>query len=39
MTTCLIVDDDAKILEYVSTHLEREGLNTVVQTSGESALD
>lgn len=38
MTTCLIVDDDAKILDYVSTYLEREGLQTITQSSAEKAL-
>lgn len=38
MTTCLIVDDDAKILDYVSSYLEREGLHTITQLSAENAL-
>ncbi|SCS80271.1 response regulator transcription factor [Staphylococcus caeli] len=38
MTTCLIVDDDKKILEYVSNYIQREGLSTVVQSSAEQAL-
>ncbi|MDT3959936.1 response regulator transcription factor [Staphylococcus kloosii] len=38
MTTCLIVDDDPKILDYVSSYLEREGLQTITQSSAESAL-
>jgi two-component system OmpR family response regulator len=38
LTTCLIVDDDAKILDYVSTYLEREGLQTITQPSAEKAL-
>lgn len=38
MTTCLIVDDDPKILDYVSTYLEREGLQTITQPSAEKAL-
>ncbi|WP_436862807.1 response regulator transcription factor [Staphylococcus caeli] len=38
MTTCLIVDDDKKILEYVSNYIQREGLDTVVQSSAEHAL-
>lgn len=38
MTTCLIVDDDPKILQYVSNHLDREGLQTVVKPSAETAL-
>src|SRR5699024_7246900 len=38
MTTCLIVDDDPKILQYVSNHLDREGLHTVTKPSAETAL-
>ena len=38
MTTCLIVDDDPKILEYVSKYIEREHLETIVQSSAENAL-
>lgn len=38
LTTCLIVDDDPKILDYVSTYLEREGLQTITQPSAEKAL-
>lgn len=38
MTTCLIVDDDKKILEYVSNYTQREGLNTITQSSAEDAL-
>lgn len=38
MTTCLIVDDDSKILDYVSSYLEREGIDTITQSSAESAL-
>lgn len=38
MTTCLIVDDDKKILEYVSNYTQREGLNTITQSSAENAL-
>jgi two-component system OmpR family response regulator len=38
LTTCLIVDDDGKILEYVSSYLEREGLQTITQSSAEKAL-
>lgn len=38
LTTCLIVDDDAKILDYVSSYLEREGLQTITQSSAEKAL-
>ncbi|PHK50329.1 response regulator transcription factor [Staphylococcus edaphicus] len=38
MPTCLIVDDDKKILAYVSNYIEREGLKTIVQASAENAL-
>src|SRR5699024_4468487 len=38
MTTCLIVDDDKKILEYVSNYIGREGFKTITQASAESAL-
>lgn len=38
MTTCLIVDDDAKILDFVSSYLEREGIQTITQSSAERAL-
>lgn len=38
MTVCLIVDDDPKILHYVSTYLERSGLHCITQSSGEAAL-
>ncbi|MDG0843507.1 response regulator transcription factor [Staphylococcus equorum] len=38
MTTCLIVDDDKKILEYVSNYISREGLETITQSSAEDAL-
>jgi len=38
MTTCLIVDDDKKILEYVSNYTRGEGLDTVTQSSAEDAL-
>ena len=38
MTTCLIVDDDSKILEYVSNYISREGLDVVTQSSAENAL-
>lgn len=38
MTTCLIVDDDKKILEYVSNYIRREGLETITQSSAEDAL-
>lgn len=38
MTSCLIVDDDPKILEYVSKYIEREHFETIVQSSAENAL-
>ncbi|MBC2919837.1 response regulator transcription factor [Staphylococcus saprophyticus] len=38
MITCLIVDDDPKILEYVSKYIEREHFETIVQSSAENAL-
>lgn len=38
MTTCLIVDDDSKILEYVSNYISREGLDVVTQSSAENTL-
>lgn len=38
LTTCLIVDDDAKILDFVSSYLEREGIQTITQSSAERAL-
>ncbi|MGO1314057.1 MAG: response regulator transcription factor [Staphylococcus equorum] len=38
MTTCLIVDDDKKILEYVSNYIRHEGLETITQSSAEDAL-
>lgn len=38
MTSCLIVDDDIKILEYVSNYISREGLKTITQSSAEDAL-
>ena len=28
MINCLIVDDDEKLLQYVSSHLERESIQT-----------
>lgn len=38
MTTCLIVDDDPKIREYVSTFIKRENFEAIVQSSAENAL-
>lgn len=38
MTICLIVDDDKKILAYVSNYVTKEGLDVVTQTSAEDAL-
>ncbi|QHW36421.1 response regulator transcription factor [Staphylococcus ursi] len=37
--TCLVVDDDPEILNYVETHLQRKGYQAVTVTSGESALE
>lgn len=39
MTKCLAVDDDPRILHYVATYLQREGLKVVSESSGEAALD
>ncbi|RIP37383.1 DNA-binding response regulator [Staphylococcus gallinarum] len=38
MPTCLIVDDDTQILNYVAKHVSNEGLNTTIHESAESAL-
>ena len=38
MVKCLIVDDDYKILHYVSQHLEAAQIQTVTQASDESAI-
>src|SRR5699024_9351378 len=38
ITTCLIVDDDSKILEYVSNYISLERLDVVTQSSAENAL-
>ena len=38
MVKCLIVDDDYKILHYVSQHLEAAQIQTVTRCSGESAI-
>ncbi|MCG7338176.1 response regulator transcription factor [Staphylococcus sp. ACRSN] len=38
MPTCLIVDDDIQILDYVAKHVKNEGLTTVTKESAESAL-
>lgn len=35
--TCLVVDDDPEILEYVASHIEKEGYHAVTQPSGETA--
>ncbi|PTF67858.1 response regulator transcription factor [Staphylococcus chromogenes] len=35
--TCLIIDDDPDILEYVASHIEKEGYTAVTQPSGEAA--
>lgn len=39
MTKCLVVDDDPRILHYVATYLQREGLKVVSESIGEAALD
>lgn len=39
MTKCLVVNDDPRILHYVATYLQREGLKVVSESSGEAALD
>lgn len=39
MTKCLVVDDDPRILHYVATYLQREGLKVVSESSGEAALN
>ena len=39
MPTCLVVDDDPKILHYVADHLEKHHLHPVTQSSGEAALN
>ncbi|MCE5096861.1 response regulator transcription factor [Staphylococcus devriesei] len=39
MVKCLIVDDDPKLLHYVSHHLEADRIRTITQSSGEAALD
>lgn len=39
MTKCLVVDDDPRILHYVATYLQREGLKVISESSGEAALD
>lgn len=39
MVKCLIVDDDAKILHYVSQHLEMDNIQTITHSSGEAALN
>ncbi|UDI77620.1 response regulator transcription factor [Staphylococcus taiwanensis] len=39
MVKCLIVDDDAKILHYVSQHLELDNIQTITHSSGEAALN
>ncbi|EGQ3707177.1 response regulator transcription factor [Staphylococcus pseudintermedius] len=37
--TCLIVDDDPEILNYVATHLQHKGYQAVTVLSGEAALE
>lgn len=39
MNHCLIVDDDLKILNYVSTHLEKEHFQTYTQMNAKDALE
>lgn len=39
MNRCLIVDDDLKILNYVSTHLEKEHFQTYTQMNAKDALE
>ncbi|MGW9855908.1 two-component system, OmpR family, response regulator [Staphylococcus hominis] len=39
MVKCLIVDDDSKLLHYVSKHLEADNIHTITHSSGEGALD
>ena len=38
MIKCLIVDDDPKLLHYLSKHLEADHIKTVTHSSGEQAL-
>ncbi|WP_341775621.1 response regulator transcription factor [Staphylococcus pasteuri] len=39
MNRCLIVDDDLKILNYVSTHLEKEHFKTYTHMNAKDALE
>ncbi|RNM18135.1 response regulator transcription factor [Staphylococcus pasteuri] len=39
MNRCLIVDDDLKILNYVSTHLEKEHFQTYTHMNAKDALE
>ncbi|MFB3186528.1 response regulator transcription factor [Staphylococcus pseudintermedius] len=37
--TCLIVDDDPEILNYIATHLQHKGYQSITVLSGEAALE
>ncbi|SUM34644.1 response regulator [Staphylococcus gallinarum] len=38
MPTCLIVDDDTQILDYVAKHVKNESIDTAIHVNAESAL-
>lgn len=38
MPTCLIVDDDTQILDYVAKHVKHESIDTAIHENAESAL-
>ncbi|MBU7217117.1 response regulator transcription factor [Staphylococcus gallinarum] len=38
MPTCLIVDDDTQILDYVAKHVQNESIDTAIHENAESAL-
>ena len=38
MPTCLIVDDDTQILDYVAKHVKNESIDTAIHENAESAL-
>ncbi|MEJ7219952.1 response regulator transcription factor [Staphylococcus gallinarum] len=38
MPTCLIVDDDTQILDYVAKHIQNESIDTAIHENAESAL-
>ncbi|MCD8785059.1 DNA-binding response regulator [Staphylococcus gallinarum] len=38
MPTCLIVDDDTQILDYVANHVQNESIDTAIHENAESAL-